>query len=113
MVRRIKVTGQGKVSVPPDQVEIGIRISYLRPEPAFAQQLVGKTTRMVLEKLQEMGVDSKEIETTNYRINATHDWVNDTRVFKGYTATNILEGKTGKLELVGKILQAAVTGGAL
>ena len=84
----------------------------MRPEPALAQHLVGKTTGLVQEKLQEVGVDSKEIETKNYHINATHDWVDDTRVFKGYTATNILEVKTAKLELVSKILEAAVTGGA-
>jgi len=62
-------------------------------------------------RIAVLGIPNKDIETRNYSLFPHYQWEKNSRVFKGYQASNALLVKTGDLSLVTQIIDAAVKAG--
>ncbi|WP_338832708.1 hypothetical protein MHLNE_13670 [Moorella humiferrea] len=111
MLRKIVVSGYGEASAKPNIAEVGLNITFIQPEANQAQELVAGVTQKLLAELLSLGIPNKDIETRNYSLFPHYQWEKNSRVFKGYQASNALLVKTGDLSLATQIIDAAVKAG--
>ncbi len=96
MDRTITVRGTGKVSLPPDQVEIILTLTaenknYDKAVTAAASQL-----EAIRSALAAVGFEKDDLKTTNFNVSTRYDFHHDSlgngrRVFMGYVCTQGLK----------------------
>src|SRR3989338_10203588 len=108
----ITVNGEGKVSAVPDigQVSLGIKTSNAKVEIA-RQENVTKMNALIAA-VKALGVDSKDITTTQYAINPQYDWVEGRQILRGYDINQAVSVKIRALDKIGAVLDAAGKAGA-
>lgn len=98
----------------PDVAEIGAGVTTRAPT---AQEAVSKNAQAmegVIAKLREIGIESSDIQTSNFSLNPQYDYNREggTRTFIGYDVNNQVQVKLRDLERVGEVLDALVSAGA-
>lgn len=113
-VRTITVTGQGEAIAAPDMaiLSIGVRTE----EQTAAAALRQNSTQMAatIEKLLELDVEERDIQTSGLSINPRYNYGNnrsDPRVV-GFTASNTLTVKLRDLDSAGAVIDQTVQSGA-
>lgn len=113
-VRTITVTGQGEALAAPDMaiLSIGVRTEAQTAAAALRQN----STQMAatIEKLLELDVEERDIQTSGLSINPRYDYGNnrsDPRVV-GFTASNTLTVKLRDLDDAGAVIDQAMQSGA-
>lgn len=109
---KMKVFGQGIVNVKPDTAELIISIITEGKELEIAQKRNTQISEQVIENVESQGVLQKDIQTQNYSINMQYDYIEGKQVFRGYIITNTLKIMVRDINNVGKVIDAAVEGGA-
>ena len=66
----------------------------------------------LISRLANLGVDKKDIFTSNISINPTSDYQEGKRINTGYNVSNHVTVKINNLDNVGKVVDAAVSAGA-
>lgn len=110
--KKLKVFGEGSVSVKPDIAQISIGVTTEDKQLETAQQENARITQQVIDVIKSMGVTSKDIQTQVYDIQPQYDYIEGRQVFRGYRVINILKVVVRDLEKVGVIIDAAVKAGA-
>lgn len=108
----ITVTGEGKVVAIPDVAVISFGTSIERPTVVLAQQDNTKIMNAVTAKTKDLGVDSKDIQTTNYSIYPVYpppDNTNTRPAIRGYNVSQNVTVKIRKLATIGAIISAVGT----
>ena len=109
----IFVSGTGRVSVKPNMVQASIGVEVTANNLAEATSQANTKSNAVIEKIKSMGVDAKDIQTTNYSVQPiTQQRPNTTPSITGYRINNQLSVRIRKMEDAGKILDAAIAAGA-
>lgn len=112
------VTAEGTAVVVPDQASVSLGVRKSASTVKIAQNEANKTLEWFNADLKKLGVEAKDIKTTNYNVNPDFD-TNDWRTIKGYTVSanvtvNIKEGNFEKLsdvmDLSGKLGLEQVSG---
>ncbi|MDP3244781.1 MAG: SIMPL domain-containing protein [bacterium] len=108
----ISVEGEGKVVGVPDVATINLGL--LSEAANVGQAQVGNTNKMnaLLEKVKSFGVDSKDIQTTNYTISPRYDYPDGRQILRGYQVSQSVQVKIRDLSKIGGILAAAGEVGA-
>ena len=108
----ITVSGEGKVTAVPDiaKVSLGLVTSNSKVEVA-RQENVNKMNALIAA-VKGLGVEGKDIETTQYTIAPQYDWTDGRQVLRGYEVNQTVSVKIRDLEKVGTVLDAAGTAGA-
>lgn len=109
---KLKVFGSGAVNVKPDMAEVVISVITEDKELEAAQNLNAEITEQVIENIMKQGVSQKDIQTQSYSINMKYDYIDSKQVFRGYIVTNSLKVIIRDINSVGKVIDAAVQGGA-
>lgn len=111
--RTLEVTGRGTVSVTPDTAMITVGASSLEKTPSEAYRATSKVMANIAAALKIMGVDEKDIKTTQLNLNAEYNWTEDKgQVPTGYRASSSVTITTQKLDQVGALVDAAIDAGA-
>src|SRR6476620_1624069 len=86
-MRQVTVVGHGEVQGAPDTatVQIGVDSDAATAKDALAQN--SAQAQEVQDKLTKLGVDAKDIQTSNFSINPTYG--NDGRQVTGYRVSNM------------------------
>ena len=109
------VTAQGEavITAEPDQAQIDIGVvTQARNALDAAKENAEKLVRVMAEVKKFLGKDD-EVKTANYSLNPNYRYPQGGKPeIVGYTATNMLQIKTGALENVGKLIDAAMRSGA-
>lgn len=109
----ISVSGEGTVTVKPDVAYVGLGV---QTDAATAQGAQGENARLmdqVLRKLQEAGISMDKIKTANFNLQPV--WAYEDKGaprLTGYRAYNNVLVTVDNLDNVGKVIDAAVSGGA-
>jgi len=103
------VIGEGKVTVKPDTATIQAGVSATGATAQVAQSKMNAIISKVSLAVKELGIDSKDIQTTNYNINPTHDL---NQKITGYSANTTLTIKVRDIERVNDVIDAATKAGA-
>lgn len=93
--RTITVTGQSKLSIPPDSIVINMILTTLKEEYNEAIEAAGEDLNELRKCLNTVGFTKEEIKTTDFQVNTRYENVKDNsenfkRVFKGYEVINRL-----------------------
>jgi uncharacterized protein len=109
-MRQVTVVGHGEVQGAPDTatVQIGVESDAATAKDALAQN--SAQAQEVQDKLTKLGVDAKDIQTSNFSINPTYG--NDGRQVTGYRVSNMVTVKIRQLDQAGTLLDQVVQAGA-
>lgn len=99
------VSGEGVVVVVPDQAKISLGVRKSASTVKQAQNEANKVLNDLNNELKKLGVDGKDIKTTNYSVNPDFD-SSDWRTVKGYvvTANVTVSVKEGNFEKLSEIM---------
>lgn len=110
----IRVTGEAEVTASPDQAEIDIGVVSQAEKAEAAARANAERLDRVLRALRALLGAGAEIKTTGYSLSPNYRYPKGggAPVVTGYTATNMLQVKTDKMALLGKIIDIAAPASA-
>lgn len=106
------VTGEGKASAKPDIATITAGIQVQAQTVKAAQDQINNVINKVSAALKQVGIDSKDIQTSNYNISPTYDYTGATQKITGYSANTNLQIKVRNLDNVNSVIDTATANGA-
>ena len=111
-MRQITVVGQSEVKGQPDiaTVQIGVETDAATSQEALAQNTT--QTQAVQAKLKELGLDPKDIQTSNFSISPTYDYSANKPRLTGYHVSNGVTVTIRDLGKAGTLLDQVVQVGA-
>lgn len=103
--REISVQGMGEVKATPDTAKIsfGVTTGTQHTAEASVEALTEKFTAVVAA-LEEMGIEEKDIETTNLSTQPVYNFRNETRTIDGYESTETVNVTIREIDRVGEIV---------
>jgi uncharacterized protein YggE len=110
----IRVTGEATVSAKPDQAQIDVGVIT---QAATAEEAASRNAQKLdatLKELRRLLGEGAEIKTISYSLNPNYVYPREggqPRI-SGYIASNTLQATIDKLEIVGKVIDAAAQSGA-
>jgi len=114
--RTLRVSGEGRVSVRPDVARItaGVMVTGKDLQKAVADAQA--RMKAVLDELTRLGVEAKDVRTSQYQLNAERPWVDGRQLpIQGYTVTNTARVTVRNLDKLPVVLSrlTAVGGNAI
>ena len=106
------VTGTGKVSATPDIARISVGIEESGSTVKVAQDKMNTVINTVSESIKKLGIDKKDMKTTNYSINPQYDYTNGRQKIVGYNAQTDLQIIVRQLDKVNSVIDSATGSGA-
>ena len=107
----VTVSATSTKTVEPDMAEITFGVVTEGDNAADAQEKNTKDVDAVIEKLKELGVQEKSIQTTDYYMYPKYDYNSGAETLIGYTVTTSLSVKDLTIEDAGEILTECVRAG--
>jgi uncharacterized protein YggE len=104
------LTGRGEISAIPDIAVIRLGVLTQGEDLIKAQTENADLSRAVIESLKQLGITN--IKTFQYTIDKIYEYVNGTRIDKGYSVRNILEINIQNIGQTGLVIDTAVDNGA-
>ena len=108
----ISVSGDGFVEVAPDRAIISVGVVTRDKNSASVQAANAKAASSVINSIVDLGIERKNISTGNYSFNPIYRYNDGKNFLEGYEATNSVTIIVDDLNLVGKIIDAALSHGA-
>jgi uncharacterized protein YggE len=106
------VSGEGKVTVVPDIGIVNLGISISRSTVKDTQTEANRVINAISAEVKKMGVDSKDIQTSNYNIYPQYDYRNTTNRITGYQITSTLTITVRDLDKLNSVIDVATANGA-
>ena len=109
----LSVVGEGKVEVVPDTayIDAGLVVSNAKTIEE-ARGKIDEVNNKLIESVKKLGISASEIKTTNYSINPSYTYENNTNRITGYDGNATITIKTKKTETIPLIIEAATVAGA-
>jgi len=114
-LRRISVTGTGRVEMAPDMAMVRIGVSHRDAVAATALQQTSDAVAAMLERLAGLGVESRDIQTSGLALHPVWQNQPDAQglpVPAGFEASNMVSLRLRDLAALGTVLDALVADGA-
>lgn len=111
--RSIQVSGEGIIKVKPDiaYVTLGVQTKHQNAQQAQTEN----TTKMneVLKTLKQLGIDEKDIQTSQYSVYPEYRYIEKTgeRKEDGYIVNHLLQVTIRDITKIGKVLDSTLTQG--
>lgn len=110
--RVISVSGESTLTFDPDQAEVVVGVSVVKPTAQAAQDDVNAAMNKIIDGLRYKGVTEKDLATEQLSVYEEQQWEDGTYVSKGWRATQTLRIKTVDMTKVGSLIDVAVSNGA-
>lgn len=104
-------SGTGKVAAVPNTAQVSLGVTETSVTVSDSQTKLNTKSNNVINALKKLGIEEKDIKTTNYSISPNYDFTAGQRV-TGYTASQNLEVETQKTELANRVIDTATATGA-
>lgn len=110
----VELTVNEIVHSAPDVAQIGAGVTTRAPTAQEAVRQNAQAMEQVIAKLRELGIASRDIQTSNFNLNPQYDYDRNggARTFVGYDVNNQVQVKLRDLERAGEVLDALVSAGA-
>jgi len=105
------VSGESEVSVVPDNARVSLGIRVNKSTVAEAQNEVNRVMSELSTKITQLGIEKKDIRTSNYSVNPEYDYTGGSRISKGYTVSSTVTVDVKKFELVNQVIDTATATG--
>ena len=107
----VRVSGQGSVSVRPDQFKLSISINTQAATAQEASDMNATQTDAAIAKIKAVLGGTGDLRTIGYSVNPVYRTNTNPPVITGYSATNSLEITSNNLSLAGRIIDTATQAG--
>jgi uncharacterized protein len=108
----LRVSGEGKLAVQPDQANIKLGVLTEDQELQKAQEQNADAISSVKKALNAIGITDKQIQTSDFTIFPQYDFVDGKQIFRGYRVEHILGITVDDIENTGLVVDTAVDNGA-
>jgi len=106
------VTGEGKVSVKPDIATVNVGVIAHGSTVQDVQKNLNANINAVTDAVKNIGIDEKDIKTSNYNLSPTYDYSKGDQQITGYEASSTLTIKAREIDSASTVLDAATKSGA-
>ncbi len=106
------VTGEGKAVVVADIAVVSAGIQAQGASVKRVQEELNTKSNAIIANVKKLGVDAKDIQTSNYSIYPTYDYQSDRQRITGYQGNSTLTMKVRDMEKASGVIDAATAGGA-
>ena len=103
---KIEVVGTGTLEIAPDLASVTVGASYTDSTVEGAVERTEKAISRIMAVGSEMGIDSADIETGQFRIRKDFRREDGKQVLRGYEATNMLDITVRQLPKLEELLSA-------
>jgi len=106
----VTVQGQGSMTMPPDQATLRFSISDKGRNLDLIKNNVGNITSRFLEFTDNLGINKKNLRTTNMNIFPEYTYIPKTgkRIFDGYKINRDITVVLENLTLLGQLIEGAI-----
>ncbi len=109
----ISVSGEGVIEVAPDRATISLGITNRDKNATVVQNANARIANDIIKAVSALGIDKKNIRTGNYSFHPYYRQDSKKQaVLDGYEANNTVMVIVDDLNLVGKVIDAALSNGA-
>ena len=112
LVSRVMVTGEADSKAPPDTALIVVSVVTQNKRALEAQQQNARKSEAVIRAVKEAAGANPEVQTSDYSLQPQRDYYGSMPRIVGYEARNSVTVKTGALDNVGAVVDAATLAGA-
>ncbi|MBI3792211.1 MAG: SIMPL domain-containing protein [Gemmatimonadetes bacterium] len=111
---QVVVSGRGEVRVTPDRALLSLTVETRRPTAAAASQENARLQRLVFDTLRAAGIAAVDLSTTDYSVAPEQRWNQQKQQSEllGYIVRNTIRVRILNLELVGRVIDAALSKGS-
>lgn len=109
----VSAQGSANLKAQPDEVSVNINVETRGNSAQDAQDANKEISEKLLLELEKAGFDRDELKFVNYNVYPDYDWISGTQKLKGYVVSQQLVVKTGAVDEVPVIVDAAIFSGAL
>lgn len=106
------VTGEGKSTVVPDIAVVNAGVQAQGASVKQVQQELNTKINAVTDRIKKLGIDSKDIQTTNYSVSPTYDYRLGNQKITGYQANTNITVKVRVMDKANDVIDAATQAGA-
>ncbi len=106
------VTGEGKATAIPDMASVNAGVTAEGTTVKDAQDKLNTAINKVSQAVKGQGVDSKDIQTSNYSISPNYNYQTNPNRINGYSASSNLTIKVKNIDRVNGVIDAATGSGA-
>ncbi len=106
------VSGTGEATAVPDTALVSLGVNKEAPTVETAQNQVNQIINKITDDLKKIGVEEKNIKTTNYSVNPNYDFSTGKQIANGYTVSANIEIKTKPVEKANQAIDIATKDGA-
>lgn len=106
------VTGEGKVSVKPDIATVNVGVQATGTTTKEVQDNLNKNINAVSTAVKKLGIDEKDIKTSNYNMYPNYDYTSSRQKIVGYQASSNLTIKVRNIDNANSVVDAATAAGA-
>lgn len=103
--------GEGSASDEPDEAVIYFGVTKNASTVTSAQEQTNSSIKNILENLKNLGINDKDIKTTNYSVNPNYDFSSGQRI-TGYNVTQNIELKLKEIKKTNDAIDAITGSGA-
>ena len=97
-VPQISVSGEGKVSVKPDQVVVNFGVENLGKDATEVKKLNDETVDKVLKFIRDFGISTSDFKTTNVSLNRDYDYEKKKYNYRASQSITIILKDTSKYD---------------
>ncbi|MFN8360469.1 MAG: SIMPL domain-containing protein [Candidatus Kapaibacterium sp.] len=111
--KKIRVAGEGKIRVMPNQVTLTINVSFTKPKMVEAVRTTQETVDSVLAILSNFGRKNLDIKTSSISANKDYEYSGNANKFIGYQAQQSIDFVLNDIdkftEVTGKLLETRIS----
>ena len=110
---QIVTSGRGETRIAPDRATVTVTVVTQAATAAAAGAANARQTTATINALKAAGLAADEVSTMGYSVNPDYQYGPNTKPkITGYTARNTVRADVKKIDQTGKIIDAALAGGA-
>lgn len=104
--------GQGEATGVPDTARVNIGITQQGNTVEETQERTNQAAQKIISEIKKLGIEEKDIKTTNYSVNPRQDFSNGSNRIVGYEVTQNLEITTKDTKKINSVIDAATASGS-
>ncbi len=106
------VSGEGEATAVPDTAVLNLGITENASTVEQAKNSVNEKANQIIEAFKELGIEEKNIKTTNYSVYPNYDYTNGKERITGYNVFQNLEVEVSPIEKANQAVDVATENGA-
>ncbi len=106
------VTGEGKSSITPNQATVSVGVQAKGDSAEQVKNQMNLTINKVTDAIKALGIDSKDIQTSNFNVSPSYDYPAGVQKINGYMASTNLTVKVHEISKANQVLDTAIANGA-